>query len=63
MASTNDESGSSSKKSVAKRGVTRLQKIHKAKSSGNKTEVKFYVKNVATSCNFFELKFFVLTFF
>lgn len=43
MASTNDESGSSSKKTVAKRGVTRLQKIHKAKSSGNRTEVKYFL--------------------
>ncbi|KAL6564392.1 hypothetical protein OROMI_015842 [Orobanche minor] len=41
MASTNDESGSSSKKTVAKRGVTRLQKIHKAKSSGKRTKIEW----------------------
>ncbi|KAL6574303.1 hypothetical protein OROHE_001207 [Orobanche hederae] len=41
MASTNDESGSSSKKTVAKRGVTRLQEIHKAKSSGKRTKIEW----------------------
>ena len=40
MASIDDESGSSSKKTVGKRGVTRLQKIHKAKSNGKRIEVK-----------------------
>ncbi|CAK8571330.1 unnamed protein product [Lathyrus sativus] len=41
MVSTNDEGGSSSTKTVGKRGVTRLQKIHKAKSNGRKIEVKW----------------------
>ena len=40
MASIDDESGSSSKKTVGKHGVTRLQKIHKAKSNGKRIEVK-----------------------
>jgi hypothetical protein len=51
MGSTNDECGSSSKKTIAKRGVTRLPKIHKAKSNGNRIEVKFDVKDVAAPCN------------
>ncbi|XP_024639753.2 uncharacterized protein [Medicago truncatula] len=41
MGSTNDECGSSSKKTIAKRGVTRLPKIHKAKSNGNRIEVQW----------------------
>ncbi|CAI8609958.1 unnamed protein product [Vicia faba] len=41
MASIDDESGSSSKKTVGKRGVTRLQKIHKAKSNGKRIEVQW----------------------
>lgn len=39
-ASTNDEGGSSSEKTVGKRGVTRSQKIYKAKSNGKRVEVK-----------------------
>ncbi|CAI8608810.1 unnamed protein product [Vicia faba] len=41
MASIDDESGSSSKKTVGKHGVTRLQKIHKAKSNGKRIEVQW----------------------
>ncbi|CAI8595491.1 unnamed protein product [Vicia faba] len=41
MASIDDESGSSSKKTIGKRGVTRLQKIHKAKSNGKRIEVQW----------------------
>ncbi|XP_058771436.1 uncharacterized protein LOC131644842 isoform X2 [Vicia villosa] len=43
MASVDDEGGSSSKKTVGKRGVTRLQKIHKAKSNGKRIEKAFVI--------------------